>query len=154
MIDTTFREAKQDFQNFLSGQGLSSDLLWVFREDVISLPNRLLIKVPLPENNETLAATCYEIGRERNFGLCLHAFCLLDGRPCCYIQLPKDDLDAQYMLLNNENLKYSVWTDLKNAEPIAKSLHWRVYRLTRKFSDTRFAVSDELPLREECFQAT
>src|SRR5687767_5352730 len=116
MIETTFREAKEFFQNFLSEQGLSSDLLWVFGEDIICLPKRFLIKVPLPAENESFAETFYNIGVERDFGVCLYAFCLLDGRPCCYVQLPEDDLDAQYSLMGNLSVKYSVRSDLINAE--------------------------------------
>jgi hypothetical protein len=108
MIKENFHEAKQFFQNFLFEQGFSSDLLWVFGEDIIYLPKRFLIKVPLPAENETFAEACFNVGRERDFGLCLHTFCLLDGRPCCYVQLPKDDLDAQYSLMGNESVKYSI----------------------------------------------
>ena len=132
MIKENFHEAKQFFQNFLSEQGLSSDLLWAFGEDIICLPKRFLIKVPLPAENESFAQACYDIGRERDFGLCLHAFCLLGGRPCCYIQLPKDDLDAQYSLMGNHSVKYSVRSDLINAEAVANPLLWQTYRLIEK----------------------
>ena len=97
MITDSFRETKQDFQRFLSEEGLSSDVLWIFREDLVCLPNRFLVKVPLPGNNENLAETLFDIGRERDLGLCLNAFCLLGGRPCCYVQIPDDDLDSQYL---------------------------------------------------------
>ena len=148
MIKESFYEAKQFFQNFLSKQGLSSDLLWVFGEDVISLENRFLIKVPLPAENESFAQACYDIGLERDFGLCLHAFCLLDGRPCCYVELPKDDLDAQYSLMGNLSLKCSVRSDLINAEPIESFLVWQTYCLSEKFSDPRFSTLEKLPFRK------
>lgn len=124
MIKENFDEAKQFFQNFLSEQGFSSDLLWVFGEDVISLENRFLIKVPLPDENESFARDCFDIGRERDFGLGSTAFCLLDRKPCCYIQLPEDDLDAQYSLMGNLGVKYSVRSDLINAEPFDSFLAW------------------------------
>ncbi len=152
MIKENFHEAKQFFQNFLSEQGLSSDLLWVFGEDIICLPNRFLIKVPLPAKNESFAEACYNIGLERDFGLCLHAFCLLDGRPCCYVQLSEDDLDAQYSLMGNHSVKYSVRSDLINAEPVASSLLWQKHLLTAKFSDSRFLTLDKLPFRKARLQ--
>jgi hypothetical protein len=152
MIQDSFLEAKQDFQNFLVGQGLSSNLLWVFGEDIICLPKRFLIKVPLTAENEHFAEACYNIGRKRDFGICLHAFCLLDGRPCCYVQLPEDDLDAQYSLMGNLSVKYSVRTDLIKAEAIANSLLWQTYRLIEKFSDTRFLTLDKLPFRKTQLQ--
>lgn len=152
MIKENFREAKQLFQNFLSEQGLSSDLLWVFGEDVICLPNHFLVKVPLPAENESLAKSLFDVGVERNFGLGLTAFCLLDGKPCCYVQLPEDDLDAQYSLMGNLSVKYSVRSDLINAEPIKSSLLWQKHLLTAKFSDTRFLTLDKLPFRKTRLQ--
>ena len=152
MIKESFDEAKLFFQNFLSEQGLSSDLLWVFGEDIICLPKRFLIKVPLPAENESFAEACYNIGVERNFGIGLTAFCLLDGQPCCYVQLPEDDLDAQYSLMGNHSVKYSVRSDLIKAEAIANPLLWQTYRLIEKFSDTRFLTLDKLPFRKARLQ--
>ena len=152
MIKENFDEAKQFFQNFLSEQGLSSDLLWVFGEDIICLPNRFLIKVPLPAENESFARACYDIGRERDLGLCLHVFCLLDRRPCCYVQLPEDELDAQYSLMGNLSVKLTIRNDLINAEPIDSFLVWQTYRLSEKFSDPRFSTLDKLPFRKAQLQ--
>lgn len=152
MIKENFHEAKQFFQNFLTEQSLSSDLLWVFGEDIVCLPKRFLIKVPLPAKNESFAEACFNIGVERNFGIGLTAFCLLDGTPCCYVQLPKDDLDAQYSLMGNESVKYSVRSDLIDAEAVVNPLLWQTYRLTTKFSDTRFLTLDKLPFRKAQLQ--
>jgi hypothetical protein len=147
MITDNFLESKQDFQRFLSEQGLSSEVLWIFREDLVCLPKRFLVKVPLPKNNETLAETFFNIGRERNFGICLHAFCLLNEKVCCYIQLPDDDLESQYSLMSNERVKFSVRTNLINARPVTNFFRWQFYRLVEKFSDTRYSVPENLPLR-------
>lgn len=127
MIKESFDEAKQFFQNFLSEQGLSSDLLWIFGEDIICLSKRLLIKVPLPAENESFAEVCYNVGRERDFGICLHAFCLLDERPCCYVWLPEDDLDAQYSLMGNLNLSAASATTLST--PNRLTAFWRGKRI-------------------------
>ena len=148
MIQDSFLGAKQNFQKFLVGQGLSSDLIWVFAEDIICLPKRFLIKMPLPAQNKSFAEVCYNMGRERDLGICLHAFCLLNRRPCCYVQLPEDDLDAQYSLMGNQNVKYSVRSDLINAEAIANPLLWQTYLLVEKFSDTRLLTLDKLPFRK------
>jgi len=152
MIKENFREAKQFFQNFLSEQGLFSDLLWVFGEDIICLPKRFFIKVPLPAGNESFAEALFDIGVERDFGLGLTAFCLLDGRPCCYVQLPEDDLDAQYSLMSNEHAKCTVNRELINAEPVANPLSWQIHRLSEKFADTRFSKLDKLPFRKAQLQ--
>jgi hypothetical protein len=154
MITDNFRETKQDFQRFLSTQGLSSEILWIFREDLVCLPNRFLVKVPLPENNETLAESFFNTGRERNFGICLHGFCLLDGKVCCYVQLPDDNLDAQYSLMSSERVKFLIRNNLVNAEPVTNFFSWQFYRLVEKFSDTRYSVPENLPLRGVRFHST
>ena len=147
MITDSFLESKQDFQRFLSKQGLSSEVLWIFREDLVCLQNRFLVRVPLPEKNEISAETLFDIGREQNFGICLHAFCLLDGKVCCYVQMPNDDLDSQYSLMSNECVKFSVRTNLIDAEPVTNFLLWQFYRLVEKFSDTGYSVPENLPHR-------
>lgn len=118
IAETSFAEATDYFKQFLSSQGLSVDLVWLFREDVIFEGDRFLIKVPVPRENDEIAATCYELGRKRNFGVGVHAFCSFQSRLCCYIVLPGDDLDGQYMLMSNVAVKYSVVSNLREAESI------------------------------------
>ncbi len=118
IAESSFGQATDYFRTFLSSQGLSDDLMWLFREDVIFQGNRILIKVPVPPENDEVAAKCYELGRERNFGVGLHAFCSFQSRLCCYIVLPEDDLDGQYMLMSDVAVKYSVVSNLREAESI------------------------------------
>jgi hypothetical protein len=99
--DTPFNKAQDAFKDFLKKQGLPVDLLWLFCEDVISESGEYLIRVPSITRNEKLAEECYELGRNRGFGVALHRFCLLDKRVCCYIQLPEDDLDSQHKLMSD-----------------------------------------------------
>ena len=146
--DTSFREAKESFQSFLSGQGLSPDLVWLFREDVICRPGLFLIRVPLPPENERLAEACYEVGRKRDLGICLHAFCLADSRPCCYVQLPGDDVEAQYMLMGNLSLKCSVRTRLLQAQPVRNPTVWFAKKWLARVSDTHVYVPDKLPYKK------
>src|SRR5215210_1049540 len=127
--DTSFDEALDSFREFLSGQGLSEDLVWVFREDVIFQRERIFIKTPVPAENEARAKACYELGQERNFGINIHAFCLLEFRPCCYIVLPEDDIDAERMLIPEVAVKYSVLSNLTKAELILNPVKWQMLRL-------------------------
>ena len=46
-----FDEAIKQFQDFIAKQQISTDLLWVLREDVSSYKRRILIKQPLPAEN-------------------------------------------------------------------------------------------------------
>jgi hypothetical protein len=119
-----FNEAVEHFRKLLVSQQISSELLWVFREDVTSHKRRVLVKEPLPFENERIAALLYERGCQRGLGVQLDVFCLLGSRPCCYIWLPEDEYDAHYMI---GNLKLSVPTDLLPARSVNSNLMWRVH---------------------------
>lgn len=144
--DTSYSEAIDSFKEFLSSQGLSSDLRWVFREDVIFRLGRIFIKTPLPTENESRAEACYELGRKRDYGVVLQAFCLLESHPCCYVVLPTDDTDAQYMLVSNMAVKYLIRTDLVGAEPISNPLRWGLLRMLNRKSHIG-SFDDHIPSR-------
>lgn len=126
IAETSFEEAQAFFKDCLSSNAVSSDLLWVFREDVIFFYDRIFIRTPVPIENEGRAGVYYELGRERDFGINIHGFCLLHSRLCCYIALPEDDLESQSMLMSNEWVKYSWRTELPEAQPISNRLLWRI----------------------------
>lgn len=120
-----FGDAIKKFQKFLVTHHVSSELLWVFREDVTSRKRRVFVKEPLPSENARLAESLYERGCQRGLGVQLDALCLLGSRPCCYILLPEDELDAQYMMV--KGLKLSVPTDWLHARSIKSNLVWGIY---------------------------
>jgi hypothetical protein len=126
IVETSFEEAQACFKDCLSNNGVSYDLLWVFREDVIFIYDRIFIRAPVSAENESRAKACYELGQKRDVGVNLHGFCLLDSRLCCYIALPKDDLESQYMLMSNVAVKYSWRTEFPEAKPISNALMWRI----------------------------
>ena len=64
-----FPDAVRQCQDFLTGQNISPELLWVFREDVVWRKRRILVKEPLPAENERLVGTLYESGRRRESGI-------------------------------------------------------------------------------------
>ena len=121
--------AVRQCQDFLTGQNISPALLWVFREDVVWRKRRILVKEPLPAENERRVESLYESGRRRDLGIRLEVLCLLGSRPCCYVWLPKDQTDAEYALLLMSKLIISVPTDLRAAESVKNPLAWRWQRL-------------------------
>jgi|SRR5215204_32083 len=125
----TFPDAIRQCRDFLVGQNISSDLLWVFREDVAWRKRRILAKVPLPAENERLAESHYESGRRRSLGIRLEVLCLLGSRPCCYVWVPKDQTDAEYALLLMSKFIISVPTDLRKAESVNNPLTWQWHKL-------------------------
>ncbi|MDQ3816427.1 MAG: hypothetical protein M3362_01900 [Acidobacteriota bacterium] len=121
-----FGEAVQQFGGFLLIQGLSSGLLWVFREDVCWRKQRLLVKVPVPEENARYAESLYNAGVNRGLGVRLDVLCLLGSRPCCYIWVPSDEEDASYAMLSG--LKLSVPTEPVMARAVSNGSLWRAYK--------------------------
>ena len=134
VADTPFEEASTDFREFLTSQGLSTNLVWVFREDVVFQREHIFIKSPVSAKNELRAQACYELAQKRNFGVSLRAFCLLEDCPCCYIVLPENDDDAGRMLMSKAAVKYVAVTNLSKAEPILNSAKWLMLRLLNRKS--------------------
>ena len=108
----SFEEAQAHFKECLASDGPSSDLIWLFREDVLFLFDRVFVRTSIPDQNESRMAACYQLGQARGFGLNLHGFALLGSRLCCYVALPKDDIDSRYMMMDPEAVKYNWRTHL------------------------------------------
>jgi hypothetical protein len=60
--------------------------------------------------------------------------------------LPEDDLDAQYSLMSNEALKYSVRTNLKEAKAVSNILKWKMLTLQNPKSNS-FCIDNHIPSR-------
>ena len=139
-----FYEAARQFGDFLESQTLSSELLWIFREDVCWRKRQLFIKIPLPEENKQRAESLYNLGVTRGLGVRMEALCLLDSHPCCYIWLPSDEIDASYAMLSG--LKMSVPTKPLKSHPVKSELLWRIYKWQE--SKEKFkGIVEEIPLR-------
>ena len=144
--ETSFDEALTDFREFLLSQKLFTQLIWIFSEDVIFEAEHIYIKTPISNKNEALAKDCYELGQKRNFGISLQAFCLFESQLCCYIYLPENDIDDQYSLMSNAALKYSVRTNLKEAESVSNVLKWKMMKLQNPKSNS-FCKDNHIPSR-------
>lgn len=129
LFNSSFAESKKIFQDFLSDQQISSDLLWVFQEDVILRKDEVFVKTLHLNENENIAERLYEIGRKRNLGVCFHAFALLGSRPCCYIQLPSDQDEAERLLIGNSYLKCSIRNPLMKAKTSTNVVMWNVRKV-------------------------
>ena len=121
-----FGEAVEQFGGFLASQGLSPDLLWVFREDVCWRKQRLFVKVPVSEENAGNVERLYNLGVNHGLGVRLDVLCLLGSRPCCYVWLPSDEEDASYAMLSG--LKLSAPTEPVIAQAVRSGLLWRAYK--------------------------
>lgn len=142
-----FGEAVLRLQEFLAREKLSEKLLWIFRKDVTSCKRRVVIKVPIPKENQRLAEARYEEGRNRDWGISLQVLCALGNSPCCYIWLPKNEMEAEYALMIDHGLKMSVPVDLIQARAVKNGLLWRAYLWVDKNSGWE-GLSEDLPWKK------
>ena len=117
-----FATAVHRFQEFLREQKLSDNLMWVWREDVMFWRRQLYVKLPLPPENETSARMTYGEGKNLGFGVCLAAFCLLEGIPCCHVWFARDAEDGSRHMCSG--LKLSIPTPLRMARPVRNRFRW------------------------------
>ena len=132
--ETTFSQAKIEFQKFLSENDLPNDILWIFREDVFSLKSKnfltdFWLKIPSKVENEKIVEKIYTMGQQRNLGICLSAFALFNDKICCCIILPKDKEDSEYLFLSPEFLKFSFVKDMPTPQLINSYLQWRIFKI-------------------------
>ena len=117
-----FDEACRQFHEFLTGQGITGELAWVFRGDVSSHQRTLSVRLPLSADNTSRARDRYELGRQRGLGVWLQVFGRLGERPLCYVWLPADAEDASYAMLSG--LKMSVPETPLEVRPVISGLRW------------------------------
>jgi hypothetical protein len=140
----SFGEAVQQFGGFLASQGQSSDLLWVFREDVCRRKQQLFVKVPVPEEDSGDVERLYNLGISRGLGVRLDVLCLLGSRPCCYVWLPSDEEGASYAMLSG--FKLSVPTEPVIARAVRNRLLWRAYKWLER-SEAFTGIVEQVPRR-------
>jgi hypothetical protein len=134
IAETAFAEAVKEFKEFLARNNQPTEILWVFLEDtfypnVEFIERHFWLKLPLPEENENLAEKLYRIGQQRNFGICLTAFALCEGKVCCAVVVPKDEKDSEYMQMSPEHLKFTCVIDMPVAQAVGSSFRWKLFRL-------------------------
>ena len=125
--DMSFEDAERSMRRFLRDTDHASNIEWVFFDDVICTGKELLIRTPLPPDNRDRAKLCFELGKERNFGVALNAFCSIDGETFCYVVLPENDRDAELRMFSDRYLKMSVKTKMLPARRVGKFL-WSIRR--------------------------
>jgi hypothetical protein len=123
----SFEEATARLRAFLRSQCLNSEVLWTCREVFLSQWPRLYVKLPLRDES-ALAERVYNEGVRRGYGVELKAFCFVEGRPCCYVWIPKDEIAASYRMLSG--LKLCI-RDPGRETVVGVKSRWRWFLLNR-----------------------
>jgi hypothetical protein len=141
-----FDSAVEQFRRFLSGEKIETSVVWIFRKDAIASGRSILLRIPLPAENERLARRCYFLGQERGLGLRIELLCILDGIPCCYIWVPEDQQAAEYAMLSG--LKLCIPVEPINARAVQSSLRWNLNKYFSRRSNLQWVI-DQLPARAD-----
>src|ERR1700733_2701022 len=117
-----FEDAVARLRAFLATEGFKTDITWISRADVLEQWPKLYVKVPLP-NERSLAEETYNEGVRRGLGVELSVFCFVAGSPCCYVWIPKDEIDAEYRMLGGLKLTISK-SDRQIVVPVKSKTRW------------------------------
>ncbi len=129
---------------FAGSEGFSTELVWVFREDVTNCVRDYWVRVPVPADNEVLARDYFEYGRRQGRGVTMKVLCRLGSQSVCFVWVPENDEAASYAMQGP--LKLKVPMDPVNGSAVRSVLRWQWLRwvhLRRRCE--RFA--ELLPLR-------
>ncbi len=144
--ETSFAEAVAQFKEFLKGNNLPTEILWVFSEDVFSRNVKFYetdfwLKLPLSEENEKLAEKYYKIGQQKNIGVGISGFALCEDKICCSLIVPKDAEDSEFLFMSPKYLKFSFVNDLPIAKAVKNSFRWTIFKfLPFKYRRGNFLV--------------
>ena len=124
-----FRTAVEQFRDFLTQIGHPPDELnWIFREDVSTCRRRVLVRVPLPADNEGIAAARYEQGRAVGVGVCLFVYCRLGTALCCSTWFVKDHQESARRLCGGLKLSAPLPANVDVSQPVWDRRTWRAWR--------------------------
>jgi len=141
-----FDESLASFLRFVGGEGFSTELVWVFREDVTNCIRDHWVRVPVPAGNASLARDYFEYGRGEGRGVTLEVLCRLGGRSACFVWVPEDEEAASYAMQGP--LKLKVPMQPVEARAVRSALRWWWLRRSHQWRRcVRFA--ELLPLRAE-----
>lgn len=129
VAETSFSEALAHFRSFLDEQGETEPIVWTFVEDVRSRKtNRyetdFWIKLPIPQENESLARDSFKVAQKRGLGMAITAFARCKDGLCCTIMMPKDEEDAQYSMMSPAGIRYILVNELTIATDVTSRISW------------------------------
>lgn len=132
--EISFELAVEQFREFLADNGLPTELLWVFKEDVFckngdTYGTDFWLKLPLPDENEKIAKTLFKIGKTRDLGIAISGYARCEGKICCGLILPLNEEEFGYMMMSKQYMKYTFVIDMPEAKAVKSTLKWKMFSL-------------------------
>jgi len=121
-----FEAAVSSLRDFLEREGLNSEILWIFREDVsVKHGGRPGIRWPVPADNCERSRVLYEQARASGFDVEIMVYCCLKGAQCCFVSVLRDKKEAESRMVYG--LKLFLPETLREARPLTKSWYRRFW---------------------------
>ena len=132
-----FEEALQRFRHFLTEQGHSADVFWVFREELWqSSVSKALIKYPPHSENESLTRKVFAEGRARGL-VEITALVAAGDKVAATIWFPK--FPHEQVQGWNQGMKLSISKPLQRAK-MAGPVRWKLLQFLPRFQEFQKAA--------------
>ena len=113
-----FPDAVERFGEFLTEQGVSPSVEWIFSDDLLwSGSPRPFLRTPVRKDNFDFAAARYEQGRDAGRGVLLHVLFRSERTLLATVWFPESTLEAETSLVSG--LKLSI------AQPVQETISCR-----------------------------
>ena len=122
--ELSFGEAEERLKPFLAQQDYPANVLWVFREDLLSVGRKTFLRWPLPAANRVLAEQHFEAGKVKGLGVKLGAYCRVKESSCCYVLVPDDEDHAEGLMMTE--LRFTCPTEKRPTIKIRTTLLWQI----------------------------
>jgi hypothetical protein len=116
----------------MATQGMPSNQTWVESGDVIVRRGKFYVRERPLEASLSRAESHFEAGVRRGLGVALQAFCFLENSTCCFVEVPKDEDEAERSLMLKGQVKMSVVCDPPRATLVRHQLRWRLLSVGAK----------------------
>lgn len=142
--DLSFQQACEQLQNFLQTEKRPHVIHWIFREDVLLFKRNILLRWPLPTDNERQAEKLFCLGKAKGLGLALAVYGVDHTNAYGYVLVPTDQADSEALMM--ADLKLSYLNDQRKIVKIRTAIAWQIVkRLLPKM--TNLWVEDLMPPR-------
>jgi hypothetical protein len=135
-----FEEAVSGLRELMRSCGVSDEIVWLFREDILTTggeygpPDYHFKNINQSIGKEEQARRYYKPGQDKGLGVCLRAFISLGDKVGCWVEIPEDELDGEYKMIPVWGLKYSCVENMQEAAIVKNPIKWW---LLRAISDSR-----------------
>ena len=125
----SFAEWTKRLSDFLRGSGLPARVAWVDWGDVLISQGRLYVRGFAKSSRPSTAETRFQRATDRGVGISLEAVCKVGDASCCFVYLPRDQDEAQRLMIPQTGVKLSVPTLAAEARTIKNPIAWWYLKL-------------------------